>query len=505
MIYQGREWLQARFIPVEHPRIRKILSADDKWISPSFVMGNAGFPQLRQEAEAALSVKRRLDEVTRQLNTVEQVMRLPDRRLALSSLATPDFPKEAIERIIANPQERQGMLEERKRLRDQWAEGKAFSEAAIRLVSRVNGLGALHDQFRIVPDPRSLKGDWVMPTNATKPVQPDKYFDAGLAFDRKMAEAFAAGDGAALAPTLEAFLGVVERHEAYPTPRRRDIYNVYHRVNPSKSAAWLYLAGCAAFGVFFFFRTSGWRWTGTAFLLLGMLLQTGAVGARLYLTGHAPVSNLYESVTFVAWCAMLIATVLELRLRNGVVGLLATGAGFLLLSATGLFPLHDTRLHPLRAVLNSYWLNIHVTMMLLSYGAFTLSAFFAGGYLLKSLLGRESLVGATPMMTPLQMEEFAYRLVQIGWPILTVGIMLGGVWADVAWGRFWGWDPKETWAFVTWVAYTMYLHSRMVMGWRGRTSALACIGGYLCVLITWIGVSYLPWFAGGLHSYASPT
>ena len=144
-------------------------------------------------------------------------------------------------------------------------------------------------------------------------------------------------------------------------------------------------------------------------------------------------------------------------------------------------------------------------MMLISYAAFAIAAFFAGLYLVKHFTGRESLLGGKPLMTMPQTEEFAYRLVQLGWPILTLGVALGAVWADTAWGRFWGWDPKETWAFITWVGYTVYLHTRMVMGWRGKWSAAACLLGFVLVLITWIGVSYIPLFAGGLHSYASPT
>jgi len=102
------------------------------------------------------------------------------------------------------------------------------------------------------------------------------------------------------------------------------------------------------------------------------------------------------------------------------------------------------------------------------------------------------------------LELFAYRCVQVGWPLLTLGVFLGGVWAQTAWGRFWGWDPKETWALITWIVYTGYLHTRMVLGWRGKLSAIASLAGFACVLITWFGVSYLPGLAGGLHSYASP-
>jgi cytochrome c-type biogenesis protein CcsB len=213
---------------------------------------------------------------------------------------------------------------------------------------------------------------------------------------------------------------------------------------------------------------------------------------------------MYESITFTAWSAIVIGATFEIMQRRGFVGLVTAVVGLLALILVAQMPLHDIRMHPLRAVLNSYWLNIHVTMMLVSYGAFAIAAGVAVVYLLKSFLGRDALFGGTPLMDLEQTEEFAYRLVQVGWPILTVGICLGAVWADTAWGRYWGWDPKETWAFITWIVYTIYLHSRMVMGWRGRVSALACVIGFIMVLITWLGVSYIPWFAGGLHTYASP-
>jgi cytochrome c-type biogenesis protein CcsB len=311
----------------------------------------------------------------------------------------------------------------------------------------------------------------------------------------------------------------------------------------------------------------------------GFVWHTAAVGIRLYLTGHVPVSNMFESITFTSWAMILIAFIYEAYQwafqkdsRRGLAALGAMTVGFLLLTGASLMPLHETRIHPLRAVLNSYWLNIHVTMMLLSYAAFGIAAFVAIFYLLRSLrddeapkvalysgIGGGGLLGlyyflymlapnvpldsiisltrvlafafggilalaavltlitmgvrwisgqfggaSLDLISLPQTEEFAYRLVQVGWPILTVGITLGAVWADTAWGRYWGWDPKETWAFITWVAYTVYLHTRIVMGWRGRWSAAVCVIGFIMVMITWWGVSYLPWFSGGLHSYASP-
>jgi cytochrome c-type biogenesis protein CcsB len=120
------------------------------------------------------------------------------------------------------------------------------------------------------------------------------------------------------------------------------------------------------------------------------------------------------------------------------------------------------------------------------------------------LLMREALPSrlAAPMPTTQVLELFTYRAIQIGYPLLTWGIFSGAVWADHAWGRFWAWDPKETWSLITWFVYTIFLHMRLRHGLSGRALALASIAGFISVLITWLGVSYLPIFAG-LHSYAN--
>jgi cytochrome c-type biogenesis protein CcsB len=152
-------------------------------------------------------------------------------------------------------------------------------------------------------------------------------------------------------------------------------------------------------------------------------------------------------------------------------------------------------IEPLRAVLNSYWLDYHVTCMMLSYGAFTIAFAMALLYLLRA--GVPRLMGWSPSLDDLDL--YTYRAIQFGWPLLGIGIVLGAVWADTAWGRMWSWDPKETWSLITWLIYTVFLHVRLVHGWRGRVMAWASIVGYGAVLFTYLGVNFV---LSGLHSYA---
>lgn len=503
MVYQPELWWTARVLPVEHPRIAEILGATDKWISPEFVAKNPERQKLQVAASESFRLRDELRAVTDRLNAAEQVSRLENRELALSNLVTPTLTEAAILELVENPSAKNETIAKRAELLAKYEAEKPFGEAVAKLFERVNRIGHLHEELLLVPNPEDIRGDWVVPgatlLNATR------VSTAAAVLDKTLAASFATGSAEMLGRAVGEFLDAARESRAYPSETRRHVKNLYLRVSPFRSAAWVYLV-CAILYGFYFFWDAGWmRKLATVLFIGGFLLHTMAVGTRLYLTGHMPVSNMYESITFVSWAAMLMAAIGEGFSRRGALGLGAAILGFLLLTGSSFMPLHDTRLHPLRAVLNSYWLNIHVTMMLVSYAAFGLAAMFAGSYLIKALLKRESLFGSVPVMTMQQTEEFAYRLVQVGWPILTLGITLGAVWADTAWGRYWGWDPKETWAFITWIVYTIYLHTRIVMGWRGRLSATCCVLGFTCVMITWLGVSYHPWFAGGLHTYASPT
>lgn len=501
MMYERDRWLDARILPVEHPALLEVLSLEGKWVTPRQVADNPRINTLIDEIQAARADKRELDRVTNLLNAVEQVHRLGREDRVLSAFEPDGLTPARILEVADDREERRRLLAQRGELRAKWEEQRPYVEAGEKLLARAHALSNLQDQFLVVPDSESLDERWVRPAALTRE---GPLFQSARSLDLALSRAVLLNDPDRIAPAVDEFLALAEQSTRYPGELFRRIQNTYVNTNPWRVSAWTYLFGAMAMGMYFFFRHRAWYIGSLALLGVGFAIHTAAVGARLYLVGHAPVSNMFEAVTFFTWALMVLAIAFEAWHRRGMVAVGSMILAFLFLIAAGMMPLHQTRLHPIRAVLNSYWLNIHVTLMLLSYAAFAISFFFASLYLVRSFLGRRSLLGGAPIMSQDQTEEFAYRLVQLGWPILTVGIALGAVWADTAWGRYWGWDPKETWAFITWVAYTVYLHMRMVMGWRGRWSAFACVIGFVMVLITWFGVSYLPWFAGGLHTYASP-
>ncbi|MEQ8821215.1 MAG: c-type cytochrome biogenesis protein CcsB [Sumerlaeia bacterium] len=534
IIYEPSRWSRAKFLPIEHPRIAEIMGLEGKWVSPLDIVENPKFMDLQAEYDAAKLDAEEYADLIDLLRAVMQAKKLGvERDGVFESVSTrqgkPALDPSTISRAARYDNDLAGLQAREKLLGAKVKESKPFRKATEMLFHRVGLILDLPEQFTIIPDPGATDGSWIAaprelgsrfrdqasasPAAATIEnvalksgfAGPTPLELAAADLDEAFALAFLDDDPSGLDNAIDEFLTFAAKSRAYPSDTYRNLLNFYVFSHPYKIAALLYGIAAALFGLFAFFKAAPWRIAGTTVLIVGFLVQTAAMGLRFYLSGHVPVSNMFESITFTAWAALGVGLVIELVKRQGIFGLATACAGMLALIGANMMPLHDTRLHPLRAVLNSIWLNIHVTMMLISYGVFMISAVFAAIYLIKKLAGREALFGGKPLMTLDQTEEFAYRLVQLGWPLLTVGIMLGAVWADTAWGRYWGWDPKETWALITWIVYTIYLHSRMVMGWKGWVSALACLIGFLMVMVTWLGVSYLPWFAGGLHTYASPT
>ncbi len=508
MMFQGHEWLAAPVLPVGHPEVGRLLRVEDTSVSASEIIDSPHLHELIHALEDAQARRERLDELTGLTNAVEQVHRLGREDRVLTMFEHEGISASHVVELLEDRDALRAVHRERDALRETVNRERPFRRAAERLLNSTHLLTSLGDHFLIVPDVESVDGRWVQPVAFAGDRTPG-LIDSGRDFENALSLAFSNPNPGMLSGATQQFLDVATASRAYPSQAFRSSQNIYVRYNFWNLAAWTYLLSAALFGLWFFFQRPGWYWAGIGAMGAGFLLHSGVMLLRTYLRSYEadfrlPVSNMFESITFTAWAVLLIAMVWEVINRRAFIGVAATVLGFLFLTGAAMMPLHETRIQPLRAVLNSYWLNIHVTMMLLSYAAFALAAVFAIVYLAKSFLGRDALFGGTPIMDMPRTEEFAYRLVQIGWPLLTLGVALGAVWADHAWGRYWGWDPKETWAFITWVTYTIYLHTRIVLGWRGRLSAATCVLGFVMVLITWLGVSYLPWFAGGLHTYASP-
>lgn len=262
----------------------------------------------------------------------------------------------------------------------------------------------------------------------------------------------------------------------------------------------------AYFGSFLFYLlmlVMGKDWFGkTASLFTWVIFftHTIALGLRWWESyqlgiGHAPLSNRYESLIFFAWAIIFFYLLIEWRTRNKSLGAFATLLAFLAMAYAAFT---NSNIRPLLPALQSNWLLAHVITCFFSYAAFGLSFGLSLLYLLKKPAGSDSRDLISRIIPDrILLDDLSYQIIIIGFILLTLGIITGAVWGQTAWGRYWGWDPKETWSFITWVVYAIIVHMRIVWGLRGRWLAVLSIIGFICVIFTYQGVNYL----AGMHSY----
>jgi cytochrome c-type biogenesis protein CcsB len=245
-----------------------------------------------------------------------------------------------------------------------------------------------------------------------------------------------------------------------------------------------------------------------ALTVLGVLIHGASIGVRAVAVDAVPWSNMYEFASV----AGLIGVVAFLAVLWKLPQLRDLG-GFILLPVILMMFLAGTvlysRAQPLVPALQSYWLAIHVTLVSIAEGALMTSAVLTVLFLVKSRYDRVSvkpgyqpgsvgnLAGRLPSAAAL--DKAAYRVVAFSFPLYTVAIICGAIWAEAAWGRYWGWDPKETWAFIVWVIYACYLHARATAGWKGRAAAWINLAGFGAITFNFLIVNIV---VSGLHSYA---
>lgn len=254
---------------------------------------------------------------------------------------------------------------------------------------------------------------------------------------------------------------------------------VFHNQGAGKMATWVTLAACLG-------NTAG---------ILLRWYESYQMGSGY---GHAPLSNIYESLVFFAWAIGVIYLVVERRYKNRIIGSFAIPLAFFALAYASFGT--STQIQPLIPALKSNWLIAHVITCFIGYAAFALAFGISIMYLLKGEndeTQNTGMLGRLPKS--LLLDELTHQLILFGFLFLTAGIITGAVWANSAWGRYWGWDPKETWSLITWFVYATLLHARLMRGWRGTRIAVLSIVGFAAVLFTYFGVNLLP----GLHSYGA--
>jgi cytochrome c-type biogenesis protein CcsB len=288
----------------------------------------------------------------------------------------------------------------------------------------------------------------------------------------------------------------------------RDISVEMNLMSPTLFSVSMYIY-LGTFFLYLFFAVNPKRYvaiTATSLISGGFAIHTIGLMYRWVEThrtgyGYVPLSNMYESLIFFSWTIVLIYIVLEFRFKQRIVGTFATAFAFMAIAASSILPGSNAEIRPLIPALQSNWLAIHVITCFFGYAAFAVSFGISVLFLIQDRReGYKRPVGWLPSTQIL--DEINYRSIIIGFPMLTVGIITGAAWANYAWGSYWSWDPKETWSLITWLIYAAFLHARVSRDWRGRKMAFLSLLGFLAVLFTYFGVSYL---LAGLHSYASPS
>ena len=243
-------------------------------------------------------------------------------------------------------------------------------------------------------------------------------------------------------------------------------------------------------------------WSATTMGMVGLMVrwrESYLMGPDI---GHIPVSNLYEVFILFSIITGLLYLFYEQRYKTRAMGafvltVISAAVGFLLWYA---FDRHAAGIEPLVPALQSYWMKIHVPANFIGYGSFALAAMVGVAYLMQdsALKKGSSGVLATRLPPPEQLDDLMYKSIALGFAFFTLATVLGAMWAAEAWGGYWSWDPKETWALIVWLNYAAWLHMRLTKGWRGRPLAWWSIVGLFVTLFAFLGVNM---FLSGLHSY----
>lgn len=253
--------------------------------------------------------------------------------------------------------------------------------------------------------------------------------------------------------------------------------------------------------------------------LISNLIFAITLGLRWFNEGYFPLSNLYESLIFLSWSISTIHLFVEFKTQSRLIGSITTPIIFFISGFSSLtLPTEMQKALPLVPSLQSNWLMMHVTMMMISYATLIVGSLLCILYIAFIIFNKDSKnqninenldsskVSSTLTLNAIYSKNslletidiWSYRIIGLGFPFLTIGIISGAVWANEAWGSYWSWDPKETWALITWLIFAIYLHSRLLKGWQGKKAATLGSCGFFIIWICYLGVNFL---GKGLHSY----
>ena len=263
-------------------------------------------------------------------------------------------------------------------------------------------------------------------------------------------------------------------------------------------------------------------------VILANVVLFFSILSRWAIAGYFPLSNLYESLLFLTWVLLATSLYIETKTKSKLIGSILIPVTLFISGFANLtLSLEMQKSSPLVPALQSNWLIMHVSMMLLSYSTLIIGSLLSILFLVISRYKNIDLKVKNSSSLPIynimldyyetnllpvsnkiselgklkllrSLDNWSYRIIGLGFPFLTIGIISGGVWANEAWGSYWSWDPKETWALITWLVFATYLHARITKGWEGKKTAILGSLGFFVIWICYLGVNFL---GKGLHSY----
>ncbi|ABR49068.1 cytochrome c assembly protein [Alkaliphilus metalliredigens QYMF] len=256
----------------------------------------------------------------------------------------------------------------------------------------------------------------------------------------------------------------------------------------------LYTSAMFSYFMFFLLRKESLAKYGKILVVIGLLFHTLSLGTRTVEASRLPLSNQYEFATSFAWGISACFLAFDQKYKYRLLGTFVTP---LILMITFYAAVQSKEIRPLMPALQSNWLIAHVSTAILSYGGFAIACAASLMFVIGDRMKEDQFI-KKHMPSSRTLDMISYRAIALGFMMLTIVIISGAIWADQAWGRYWQWDPKETWSFITWVIYAMYLHVRLGRGWKDKRAAWFAILGFVSILFTYIGVNTI---LSGYHAY----
>lgn len=392
------------------------------------------------------------------------------------------------------------------------SERSKFDKAIMKTDEKVNICYAIFSgrYLKIFPLPNSTEHTWYTAKDASLLAgnEEDSLFLAHImpTYFEEVNKARGTGNYAVANEFLDGLITYQQKNAAYSLPSngKTSIEIMYYKYNPFKKLFPFY----ATLGVIFLFILIIFivigkdvpKWTNFSFVsivFIAFIIHTLGIAGRWYISGHAPMSNGYESMIFISWVTILAGFLFSKRSPFALPATVAIGGLTLMVANLSFMDPEITNLVP---VLQSYWLTIHVSVITASYGFLALGALI-GIINLVLILLRNTKNHSRIIATLESLTILNHKTLIVGLYLLTIGTFLGAVWANESWGRYWGWDPKETWALISILVYTIVTHARLIPGMKGifTFNTLALVG-FSSILMTYFGVNY---YLSGLHSYAA--